>query len=237
MEKFYFFNSFLDTARAIEDDSLRLEYLMAVAEYWLEGKESDNPLIKALMVQTKFTLDRSKELSQQKSDSMKWNQNAVKTFEKGIKQRKTEKTDKNSEKQKKQEEEVEEEVEIEVEEENKKKEKNTKKKFLDFVLLSEDEHQKLVEKCWIKHTEELIDKLNNYIWSTGKRYKSHYYTILNRSRNEVQTTTNSQAELIKERERQRRLEDAQEILNRNKNTNGDSSKTQTVDRRTNIVGL
>ena len=34
-------------------------------------EESDNPLIKALMVQTKFTLDRSKELSQQKSDSMK----------------------------------------------------------------------------------------------------------------------------------------------------------------------
>jgi hypothetical protein len=33
MEKFYFFNSFLDTARAIEDDKLRLKYLMAVAEY------------------------------------------------------------------------------------------------------------------------------------------------------------------------------------------------------------
>jgi hypothetical protein len=33
MEKFYFFNSFLDTARAIEDESLRLKYLMAIAEY------------------------------------------------------------------------------------------------------------------------------------------------------------------------------------------------------------
>jgi hypothetical protein len=33
MEKFYFFNSFLDTAKAIEDKDLRLEYLMAVAEY------------------------------------------------------------------------------------------------------------------------------------------------------------------------------------------------------------
>jgi hypothetical protein len=33
MEKFYFFNSFLDTARAIEDKDLRLKYLMAVAEY------------------------------------------------------------------------------------------------------------------------------------------------------------------------------------------------------------
>jgi hypothetical protein len=33
MEKFNFFRSFLDTARAIEDESLRLRYLMAVAEY------------------------------------------------------------------------------------------------------------------------------------------------------------------------------------------------------------
>ena len=100
----------MDTARAIEDDWLRLKYLMAVAEYWIEGKESDDPIIKALMVQTKFTLDRSKELSQQKSEAMRWNQNAVKNFEKVSKQRKT---DKNRVKQKKQEEEVEEEVEEE----------------------------------------------------------------------------------------------------------------------------
>lgn len=108
MEKFYFFNSFLDTAKAIEDEKLRWEYLMAVAEYWIEGKESDNPIIKALMVQTKFVLDRSKEMSEQKSEKMKGNKNAVKTWEKQWKQTKT---DKNSEEQKKQEEEVEEEIE------------------------------------------------------------------------------------------------------------------------------
>ena len=124
MEKFYFFNSFLDTARAIEDKELRLKYLMAVAEYWIEWKESDDPIVKALMVQTKFTLDRSKELSHQKSDSMKGNQNAVKNFEKVLKQRKT---DTNRVKQKKQEEEVEE--EIEVEEENKRKKKIIKRNF------------------------------------------------------------------------------------------------------------
>lgn len=111
MEKFYFFNSFLDTARAIEDEWMRLKYLMAVAEYGLEGKESDDPMIKALMVQTQFTLDRSKEILEQKSESMKGNQNARKTWEVVPKQWKTVKTDKNSEKQKKQEEEVEEEVE------------------------------------------------------------------------------------------------------------------------------
>jgi hypothetical protein len=168
----------LDTAKAIEDKDLRLEYLMAVAEYWIEGKEPTNPIVKALMVQTKFTLDRSKELSQQKAEYMKWNQNAVKTFEKVLKQRKTEQI---RDKQKKQEEEVEE------EKENKKK--NNKRKFLDFVLLSDDEYNKLISLLWEKLTTELIDKLNNYIWSTWKRYKSHYFTLLNWSKNESITAT------------------------------------------------
>ena len=164
----------MDTAKAIDDDKLRLEYLMAVAEYWIEGKEPTNPIVKALMVQTKFTLDRSRELSEQKSESMKWNQNARKTYEKVLKQRKTET---NRTEQKKQEEEV------EVEEEYKKKKLN-KKKFLDFVLLSDDEYNKLVSTLWERLTTELIDKLNNYIWSTGKRYKSHYFTILQWSKKE-----------------------------------------------------
>lgn len=232
MEKFYFFNSFLDTARAIEDKELRLKYLMAVAEYWLEWKESDDPLIKALMVQTKFVLDRSVNLSQQKSESMRGNQNAVKNFEKVLKQRKT---DKNRVKQKKQEEEVEEEKEIEVEEENIKKEKNTKKKFLEFVLLTDDEYSKLKERFGTQWADERIDRLNSYIWSTWKRYKSHYFTILSWSKNDPGTTTHSQAELMKERERQRRLEEAQEVLDRSKNTNG-SIQTQATNRRTNIVG-
>ena len=235
MEKFYFFNSFLDTARAIEDDKLRLEYLMAVAEYWLEGKESDNPLIKALMVQTKFTLDRSKELSQQKSDSMKWNQNAVKTFEKGIKQRKTEKTDKNSEKQKKQEEEVEEEVEIEVEEENKKKEKNTKKKFLDFVKLTDEEYEKLITQFWQQWADEKIKHLNNYIGSKWDKYKSHYFTILSWSRNDTWPKTHN-GDMMKERARQRIREEAEAILNPKQNDNGQSIQNKWVDRRTSIAG-
>lgn len=124
-----------------------------------------------------------------------------------------------------------------VEDKVKDKVEEIKNKYKDFVYLSEGEHQKLITQLWQRLTDELIDRLNNYIWSTWKKYKSHYFTILNRSKNEVQTTTNSQAELIKERERQRIREEAQEVLNRNKNTNGDSSKTQTVDRRTNIVGL
>ena len=82
------------------------------------------------------------------------------------------------------------------------KEKDNKKnKYLDFVYLSEDEHQKLISQLGNKLTDELIDKLNNYIWSTGKRYKSHYFTILNWSKNEVKVTTHTNLE----RERQAEL--------------------------------
>lgn len=231
MEKFYFFNSFLDTARAIEDKELRLKYLMAVAEYWLEWKESDDPLVKALMVQTQFTLDRSKELSEKKSESMKGNSNAVKNWEKVSKQTKTEK---NRTKQKKQEEEVEVEDEVEVEEENKKKEKNTKKKFLDFVLLTDEEHQKLIERFGTTHTNQLIDRLNNYIWSTWKRYRSHYFTLLNWSKNEPTTHTNQEYERQAELHRQKIREQIESFNSQDKQNATTWLQTWWYNRRENI---
>lgn len=124
----------------------------------------------------------------------------------------------------------------EVEDKDKVKEEVDKKnKYKDFVYLSESEHQKLVTQLWQKLTDELIDKLNNYIWSTWKTYKSHYFTILNRSKNET-TTTHSQAELMKERDRQRRLEEAQAILTPKQNNNGHSIQTEWTNRRTIIGG-
>lgn len=112
MEKFYFFNSFLETARAIEDKETRLEYLMAVAEYGIEWKESDNPLIKALMVQTKFTLDRSKEISASASERWKMWWRPKKEFSSNEKPKKANesKTKQMKAKQSEEEEEVEEEI-------------------------------------------------------------------------------------------------------------------------------
>jgi hypothetical protein len=40
---------------------------------------------------------------------------------------------------------------------------------------------------------------------------------------------------MKERDRQRRLEEAQAILSRKQNTNGNSSENQTFNRRANIM--
>ena len=48
--------------------------------------------------------------------------------------------------------------------------------FFSNVLLTDDELQKLAEE--IPNYEEYIEKLSQYIESKGKKYKSHYATIL-----------------------------------------------------------
>lgn len=58
------------------------------------------------------------------------------------------------------------------------KEKEVKIKYLEFVYLTEKEHKKLIDTFGQSKTEEYIRRLNDYIGSKGKKYKSHYHTIL-----------------------------------------------------------
>ena len=70
--------------------------------------------------------------------------------------------------------------------EEKSKEKNSNSKpakplkitYLEFVKLTEEEHNKLIDKLGELETNEYISRLNNYIGSKDKKYKSHYHTIL-----------------------------------------------------------
>ena len=73
------------------DPELANQLLEAIVQYWLYGIEPDNPLIKALLVQIQYMIDTWKEISEKKSTAMKWNKNAVKTYQKQSKQKKTEK--------------------------------------------------------------------------------------------------------------------------------------------------
>jgi hypothetical protein len=61
---------------------------------------------------------------------------------------------------------------------NVKNDKNGKKVYGEFVRLTEDEHQKLLERLGQALTTDYIERLDNYIGSKGKKYKSHYHTIL-----------------------------------------------------------
>lgn len=52
-----------------------------------------------------------------------------------------------------------------------------KSKFQEYVLLSKNQYDKLVEDYGSGLTNEFISKLNDYIGSKGKKYRSHYHTI------------------------------------------------------------
>jgi len=54
-----------------------------------------------------------------------------------------------------------------------------KERYSDFVLLTDKEYKTLCDLFGESQAKALIEKLNNYIGSKGKRYKSHYFTILN----------------------------------------------------------
>ena len=59
-----------------------------------------------------------------------------------------------------------------------KEEAETKNIYMEFVFLTDTEHQKLKDKLGLK-VEDYIGRLNDYVGAHGKKYKSHYHAILN----------------------------------------------------------
>jgi hypothetical protein len=76
-----------------------------------------------------------------------------------------------------------EETEQKPDKEKKRKEKKRKEKdkriYAPAVSMTEEEHQKLVDKHGAKDTARMIDILSNYKAAKGKQYKSDYHAILN----------------------------------------------------------
>ena len=75
--------------------------------------------------------------------------------------------------------EIELDIEKEIEKDKEPPSKPTKKQYLEFVYLTEDEYVKLCDIEGKSYADRFINKLNDYIGSKGKKYKSHYYTIRN----------------------------------------------------------
>ena len=151
---------------------LKAQYYDALMEYGLNGNLPTDPVILSLLQWPIYSIQKTEEQRIQKSEYMKWNKNAVKSFENISKQRKTENDrEKHIERIKK---------DIEIKENI----KEIKKKYLENVFLTDDEYEKLVEKYGKWTIERKIEDLNNYIGSKWKKYKSHYFTILERLRRE-----------------------------------------------------
>jgi len=63
-----------------------------------------------------------------------------------------------------------------------------KKKYLDHVFLTDEEHAKLVVRYGKEETGRWIEKLDSGIGSKGYKYKSHYKTIINWSLKDERTS-------------------------------------------------
>lgn len=149
----------------------RAELRQAIMEYGLYGKEPPEKF-KRDFVNIRFILDKSKKISYLRSEAWKkwwakkWNQNAVKNFEKQAKQAKQAKTNKTSET-------------YSLSYSNSIS-SNNKMLYLEYVYLTDIEYKKLIDLYWKRIIENEIENLNNYIWQKGKDpYKSHYHTLLN----------------------------------------------------------
>lgn len=68
--------------------------------------------------------------------------------------------------------------------------KPKKHKYAEFVSMTEEEHQKLVQQFGEKGAQDRIDNLNLYKGSTGKKYKEDYLTILNWERKNNKVNSN-----------------------------------------------
>lgn len=222
-----------DTWMKLQDPMMRLQYFEAVFQYGLDGTLPDDPVMQALINGAVFSIDRHNSRCEKISESMKGNSNACKTWEKVWKQMKTDENRWEQIKQFPSWSKEDRRVEDKKIEEN----KNKKEKYMDFVFLTETEHTSLVNKFWLTKTNYWIDRLNSYIGQIGvasasKKYKSHYFTILNRDRREWRDSgeLNKEKALAKHRE-QLREQFLSDIWS------GDVwSETKTVDRRGEVFG-
>ena len=83
----------------------------------------------------------------------------------------------------------------------KSKESKDKNTYLDFVKLTDEEHQKLKDKFGATLNDKL-QALNDYIGSKGVKYKSHYHTILSWERRNAKPVRVSAADKLAEYEQQ-----------------------------------
>lgn len=75
--------------------------------------------------------------------------------------------------------------------------------FFSNVLLTDDEMQKLAAE--IPNYEEYIEKLSHYIESNGKKYKSHYATILMWHRKDLEKQQAATSETLQQAPRRKSL--------------------------------
>ena len=93
------------------------------------------------------------------------------------------------------------------------------------VKITEDELQKLNLKIGENETQIMIERLSGYLASSGKKYKSHYATILNWTRKDqdekqIKPKTYAQAQDLERRMMVKMLKESQNADNQESNDGG-----------------
>lgn len=239
-DSFVFFRLMYDTGMKLTDPVMRASYFESVIKYGLDGTLPEDPVMLALINGAVFSIDKCNSRRDKISEGMKGNSNAQKTWDIVSKQMKTDENRKNSSLIKVRSNEV---WSIEVWSNEEKKNENKKNRYMDFVFLTESEHSRLVEKFWSVKTNYWIERLNSYIgqiWtgSASKKYKSHYFTILNRERREWwKSSTDYVREQALTRHRDKIREQIDQYLHPNDSTDvWNEKQPQAFDRRGEVFG-
>ena len=180
---------FYELGMACDNPEEKAELWQAIMEYWLFWKEPPEKF-KRDFVNVRFILEKNKSIKQKRSEAWKlhtWNQytkwdekrkdnskaqtNTVEQME----QLGTNGTNKNKNKN--------------IKENIKEKLEEPKKKYLDFVYLTDTQYNELLRIFWETKLNQAIENLNNYIWEYPKKwskYASHYHTIRKRNQDFIQ---------------------------------------------------
>lgn len=166
LDRFAVLNSYAKTIDLLAKWDIQLAYELSywIIQYGIYGKEpptDSSPFMLASFEQIKKPIDkcRSKSWNAKKNWEIVWNQNKIKTKSKDNQTERKEK--------------------IKIKNKNI-KEEIIKKKYLEFVYLSDEEYKKLLDIFWQTKLNQAIENLNNYIWTypeKWKKYSSHYHTI------------------------------------------------------------
>lgn len=145
------FRLFLETWKKL-DDSMKWKYYESLLEYWLDWIKPTDPIIDALLTSAMYSIDKTDEEIKKKSESMQWNKNAVKNYEKLSKQKKT---DKNKNKQN------------ETEENIWRNMKNNEE-YEDIhntnIIINDDTESKDSVVYWNKDINECVDLIKSFNW-------------------------------------------------------------------------
>lgn len=164
-------------------DEQAVKLIKKICGYVLEEETPSDPMIDAIFNMIKITLDadsqKYEEICKKRSDARKRIVNKCQQVSTSVNKCQQVPTDNDNDNDN--------DNEINIKEKNK-KEKPVKHKYGEYgnVLLTDEELDKLKAKFPSNYIA-WIDRLSGYVESTGKKYKSHYATILNWSKRDDNT--------------------------------------------------